>query len=177
MKKRLLIIILFLITLSCVCLIYWHFNGDKTFPPVTSAIMSESKAIEIIKNQFPELKEYPSDKLAPKSIKTEKAPDGWYVAFIQEGSGRPIILAKCYFIDNSEKITNTGVWSPKYSEYGVDDISLKNCQPKELNPKPGGEIPPIPKEKPVACTMDAKQCPDGSYVGRSGPNCEFVCPQ
>jgi len=29
---------------------------------------------------------------------------------------------------------------------------------------------------PVACTTDAKQCPDGSYVGRSGPNCEFVCP-
>ena len=28
----------------------------------------------------------------------------------------------------------------------------------------------------VACTMDAKQCPDGSYVGRTGPNCEFVCP-
>jgi len=30
---------------------------------------------------------------------------------------------------------------------------------------------------PVACTMDAKQCPDGSYVGRTGPNCEFApCP-
>lgn len=29
----------------------------------------------------------------------------------------------------------------------------------------------------VACTMEAKQCPDGSYVGRSGPNCEFAaCP-
>lgn len=28
----------------------------------------------------------------------------------------------------------------------------------------------------VACTADAKMCPDGSYVGRSGPNCEFVCP-
>lgn len=28
----------------------------------------------------------------------------------------------------------------------------------------------------VACTMDAMQCPDGSYVGRSGANCEFVCP-
>jgi hypothetical protein len=25
----------------------------------------------------------------------------------------------------------------------------------------------------VACTMDAKICPDGSTVGRSGPNCEF----
>lgn len=29
----------------------------------------------------------------------------------------------------------------------------------------------------VMCTMDAKQCPDGSYVGRSGPNCEFICPR
>lgn len=29
---------------------------------------------------------------------------------------------------------------------------------------------------PVACTADAMQCPDGSYVGRTGPNCEFVCP-
>jgi hypothetical protein len=26
------------------------------------------------------------------------------------------------------------------------------------------------------CTMDARMCPDGSYVGRTGPNCEFVCP-
>lgn len=28
----------------------------------------------------------------------------------------------------------------------------------------------------IACTMDAMLCPDGSYVGRSGPNCEFKCP-
>ena len=29
----------------------------------------------------------------------------------------------------------------------------------------------------VACTMDAKMCPDGSYVGRTGPACEFSpCP-
>jgi Immunoglobulin-like domain of bacterial spore germination len=30
--------------------------------------------------------------------------------------------------------------------------------------------------EPVACTMDAMMCPDGSYVGRTGPKCEFVCP-
>lgn len=29
----------------------------------------------------------------------------------------------------------------------------------------------------VACTQEAKQCLDGSYVGRTGPNCEFAaCP-
>ena len=34
-----------------------------------------------------------------------------------------------------------------------------------------------PKEIPVFCTQDAKLCPDGSYVGRSGPNCDFApCP-
>jgi len=30
---------------------------------------------------------------------------------------------------------------------------------------------------PVACTMEAKICPDGSTVGRTGPTCEFTqCP-
>ncbi len=29
----------------------------------------------------------------------------------------------------------------------------------------------------VACTEEAKQCPDGSYVGRTGPGCAFAaCP-
>ena len=38
-----------------------------------------------------------------------------------------------------------------------------------------GEPTPIPS--PVACTQEAKQCPDGSFVGRTGPNCEFAkCP-
>lgn len=35
---------------------------------------------------------------------------------------------------------------------------------------------PKPTE-PVYCTQDAKICPDGSYVGRIGPKCEFApCP-
>lgn len=34
---------------------------------------------------------------------------------------------------------------------------------------------PVPDQK--ACTLEAKICPDGSSVGRSGPNCEFAaCP-
>ena len=32
-------------------------------------------------------------------------------------------------------------------------------------------------QKQVACSQDAKLCPDGSAVGRVGPNCEFAaCP-
>jgi hypothetical protein len=37
-------------------------------------------------------------------------------------------------------------------------------------------ISPVSEEDIVMCTMDAMQCPDGSWVGRTGTNCEFVCP-
>lgn len=42
-------------------------------------------------------------------------------------------------------------------------------------PSTGGES--LPEQNPVACTMDAKMCPDGSFVGRTGPDCAFAeCP-
>ncbi|MFH0937442.1 MAG: hypothetical protein V1808_04075 [Candidatus Daviesbacteria bacterium] len=37
--------------------------------------------------------------------------------------------------------------------------------------------PSLIKTTPKACTMEAKICPDGTSVGRTGPNCEFSpCP-
>ncbi|MFH0773614.1 MAG: hypothetical protein V1922_04870 [bacterium] len=34
-----------------------------------------------------------------------------------------------------------------------------------------------PTSTPISCTMEAKICPDGTSVGRAGPNCEFeACP-
>lgn len=44
-------------------------------------------------------------------------------------------------------------------------------------PQEGEEmlLPETPDQ--VACTADAKLCPDGSAVGRVGPSCEFApCP-
>lgn len=38
--------------------------------------------------------------------------------------------------------------------------------------------PPSNNGNNQACTLEAKICPDGSAVGRSGPNCEFAaCPE
>lgn len=34
----------------------------------------------------------------------------------------------------------------------------------------------LAEEEMVACTMDAFLCPDGTWVGRTGPLCQFVCP-
>ncbi len=48
-------------------------------------------------------------------------------------------------------------------------LALSACTPQR-DTKP-------PVEDPVACTEDAKVCPDGSAVGREGPDCEFpACP-
>lgn len=45
------------------------------------------------------------------------------------------------------------------------------------DPIPTGTVPSRNGDDGVVCTMDAMQCPDGSYVGRKGPNCEFSpCP-
>ncbi len=45
-----------------------------------------------------------------------------------------------------------------------------------LTQKASAPVEPLPAEEGVMCTMEAMQCPDGSYVGRTGPQCEFVCP-
>ncbi len=64
-------------------------------------------------------------------------------------------------------------------------ILLAACMqanPSEPSPSKSGtpaqqppEVKP-PTDNQVMCTMDAMQCPDGSWVGRSGPSCEFACP-
>ena len=51
-------------------------------------------------------------------------------------------------------------------------LYLNNPEPIEyINPEASNS-----KNK-IVCTEEAKLCPDGSYVSREGPNCEFKeCP-
>jgi len=60
-----------------------------------------------------------------------------------------------------------------------ENCSFAPC-PGEVSPpsSTGGVTKTSPgKTRPVACTMDAKVCADGSAVGRVGPSCEFAkCP-
>ena len=46
----------------------------------------------------------------------------------------------------------------------------EKCENTPINSGPGD------KGGSVACTMDAMMCPDGTYVGRSAPDCKFICP-
>ena len=82
--------------------------------------LTESEAISLLKNAYPEFKDYPNDNLPPQSIQTKQASNGWYVAFVQEGSGRPILEAKCFLVTDDKTITFIGEYLPKVGEDRYD---------------------------------------------------------
>lgn len=78
---------------------------------------------------------------------------------------------------------------PELIQLAKDIISAQNKEIKMMqdwNVSWFNSLPPVPvtdnqisppNTGAVACTMEAKICPDGSAVGRQGPNCEFAkCP-
>ncbi|GEM_PF-3333106 len=73
---------------------------------------------------------------------------------------------------------------PASPSQGGDQSPSPTCRPRPacLDATPRCLIPETPDMCPpirkTVCTQDAKLCPDGSYVGRTGPNCEFAsCPR
>ena len=82
--------------------------------------LTESEAISILKAAYPEYKNYPNNNLPPQSIQTKQASTGWYVAFVQEGSGRPILEAKCFLVTDGKTITSIGEYLPKVGEDRFD---------------------------------------------------------
>lgn len=59
---------------------------------------------------------------------------------------------------------------------GVSGYMIGKMQSNTAPPVTDNTLVP-PTEEGVICTMDAMVCPDGSSVGRVGPNCEFApCP-
>jgi putative hemolysin len=68
---------------------------------------------------------------------------------------------------------------PNWSVCEEREFFHKECFPASEDDKKIDEVSKneLDKNNPVICTMDAKQCPDWSYVWRIWPNCEFEeCP-
>lgn len=51
------------------------------------------------------------------------------------------------------------------------------CTQESASHQPTSAPLPTRGTDQVFCAQDIKVCPDGSYVGRSGPDCKFVCPK
>ena len=55
---------------------------------------------------------------------------------------------------------------------------VKNISPAAVSQKTNPIDNNPDKTEGLVCAQDAKQCPDGSYVSRTGPNCQFApCPE
>lgn len=112
-----------------------------------------------IYNPFPVEYKNPKDEIVACPEDAKLCPDGSYV-----GRSGP----NCIFLCPAEACEG-GDPCPIPPGTIFEDGTLPE------NPAPSNPSGP---ESPVACTMDVKQCPDGSYVGRTGPNCEFEkCPE
>jgi len=84
-----------------------------------------TEAISAVKASYPEFKDYPSDNLPPRSIRAEKAANGWHIAFVQEGSGVPIIGAACFFVKGDKTVQYIGDFKP--SSWEDSDFSIRTC--------------------------------------------------
>ena len=87
-------------------------------------IDSEEKAIELIKQKFPEFRDYPSDEFAGRSIETQATQEGYYLGFIIHGSGVPIADATCFFVDKNG-LVQKNKYQPK--ELINEEIDLVTC--------------------------------------------------
>lgn len=117
-------IILIVSVLACLILGFWiaQMKSDSS----KQLQLSEAEAISMVKEQYPELKDYPSNTLPPRSVRTEQAEAGWYVAFIQEGSGRPIISARCYLVNR--EVSGNGSYEPQAGPDDVKRFSIRLCK-------------------------------------------------
>jgi|SRR3989344_852918 len=84
------------------------------------------------------------------------------------------VLHSIFYISNYNQ--SGGTYTLLYPGYIKNFEQIQNHgNAGDTNPNP---IPtPTPVGGGVACTQEAMLCPDGSYVSRHGPNCEFnPCP-
>ena len=140
MKTKSLLFIIAAILVICVfivIIVLLLFNPFKTNnshqnPQTTpQTIMTQSasdKAIAKVKAQNPDLKDYPSDLLPPKSIRYAELNGTWYVAFLQEGSGVPLISAKCFTVDGSGVVTLFSEFTPQQNEVLNNNFSPISCK-------------------------------------------------
>ncbi len=77
--------------------------------------------------------------------------------------------------DNTEETVHPEVTS--FEECVLAGNPIMESHPQQCQHNGETFVEDVTPESLVACTMDAKICPDGSSVGRVGPNCEFAaCP-
>ena len=185
MKKTLLIIIV-LIVAAAGAAAWWQLTKKEAPAPVVNPPATKD---DLIRLDTPR----PGQIIKSPLTITGEARGNWFFeasfpVFLVNWDGliiaQGIATAKSDWMTTEyvpfEAILNFTIDKNTYSNRGW--LILKKDNPSGLPANDNAlEIPifyeGIAEPPATACTQEAKQCPDGSYVGRTGPNCEFApCP-
>jgi hypothetical protein len=71
---------------------------------------------------------------------------------------------------------NCLVWFDGCNTCVVSDNGAVGCTKKYCEIYEPSECREYKENEIVVCTADSMQCPDGSWVGRTAPDCKFICP-
>jgi hypothetical protein len=160
--------------------------GDQTF---VESIGNELEKIDIIRIDYPR----PNQVIQSPLTVTGEARGPWFFeasfpVILTNWDG--LIIAQGIAQAKSDWMTTDFVPFEARLTFAVDksaysnkgSLILKKDNPSGLPQNDDAlEIPIViagitgaVKPPPIACTQEAKLCPDGSAVGRTGPNCEFA---
>ncbi len=114
-------------------------------------LLNKVKAIVQIKAQYPELNDYPSDKLPPRSIMTEEGENDLYIAFVQNGSGIPVIGARCFHVGADGTIAKNGTFAPTLGNDGFY-FSARTCNSATTDQTPTPSIAPTQSPEPTTAS-------------------------
>jgi len=145
---------LIVLTIIIVAIIGFAFTFTRQEKPAVVAPLNEKAMVE----------DYVRANI--KDVATDKAVLGgtWYVVSINVDE----VANRGQVVYEDGHIQSVGVFDYKFN-IATGAVTIEQFEVVQPST--------IPKPKPTACTMDAMQCPDRSYVGRTGSKCEFVCPQ
>lgn len=91
-------------------------------------VKNKTKSVIQIKKKFSELRDYPSNKLPPRSIIIEESQNDLFIAFIQNGSGRPILEARCFLVKSDGTIIDNGKSVPGLDNNDNLYFSARECK-------------------------------------------------
>lgn len=146
---------------------------------ITKAATNYQKNIEQLKNQLEGLKETSQnpnvdkllDKLVERSLQHQQLFNNLMLKFENQTQ-----LKKQLEV-SQEKINEMIISVPQKFEEVKKNLSPKIKEKIEAAKKIILDIRARKEANERPCTQEAKICPDGSSIGRTGPNCEFAaCP-
>lgn len=110
---------IFVVCLVILTLLYFATREEK------KGFSTGNEVTAYLQTKYPELLTT-SGGLAPRTVTIEKVGTDWYVAYVQNGSGRPILSARCFHVTNDASVSEQNYAVPPGDT--STKFSAKDCK-------------------------------------------------